>query len=102
MPSKKIAIVTAASRGMGAACARELAEQDYTVVLMARSEDVLELARNLGGLGIIGSVSDTQALADVVNQTLAAFGRIDAVVNNTGHATKGICWRYLTKPGMMG
>jgi NAD(P)-dependent dehydrogenase (short-subunit alcohol dehydrogenase family) len=86
---KKVAIVTAASRGMGAACARELAEQDYTVVLMARSEDVLELAQNLGGLGIIGSVSDAQALANVVNKTLAAFGRIDAVVNNTGHAPTG-------------
>jgi NAD(P)-dependent dehydrogenase (short-subunit alcohol dehydrogenase family) len=74
---------------MGAACARELAEQDYTVVLMARSEDVLELAQTLGGLGIIGSVADPEALANVVNQTLAAFGRIDAVVNNTGHAPTG-------------
>lgn len=40
MNTHKVAIVTAASRGIGAGCARELAAQGYTVSLMARSESI--------------------------------------------------------------
>ena len=45
----KVAIITAASRGMGAACARELAEKNYHVVLMSTTDSVLALADELGG-----------------------------------------------------
>jgi NAD(P)-dependent dehydrogenase (short-subunit alcohol dehydrogenase family) len=44
-----VALVTAASRGMGAACPRELAARGYRVSLLARSPDVEALARELGG-----------------------------------------------------
>jgi NAD(P)-dependent dehydrogenase (short-subunit alcohol dehydrogenase family) len=47
MDSQKVAIITAASRGIGAACARELAAQGYRVSLMARSPEILDLF--LGG-----------------------------------------------------
>lgn len=86
---EKVAIITAASAGIGAACARELRRAGYTVSLLARSEAVLDLAAELGGLATRGSVADPEALERLVRGTLEAFGRIDAVVNNTGHPAKG-------------
>jgi len=44
-----VALVTAASKGMGAACARELAARGYRVSLLARGSEVEALARELGG-----------------------------------------------------
>jgi NAD(P)-dependent dehydrogenase (short-subunit alcohol dehydrogenase family) len=84
MNSQKIVIVTAASRGIGAGCARELAAQGYIVSLMARSESVLDLAQDLGGTAIQGSMSNLQDLERLVESTLDKFGRIDAVVNSFG------------------
>jgi len=85
----KVAIITAASQGMGAACARTLATQGYKVVLMARSERVIHLANELGGVGLQGSVTETEDLKRLVDLALTSYGRIDAVVNNTGHAASG-------------
>ncbi|NET31501.1 MAG: SDR family oxidoreductase [Cyanothece sp. SIO1E1] len=84
MAPKKVVIVTAASRGIGAGCARELAAQGYTVSLMARSEGILDLAQELGGIAIQGSISNAQDLEQLVQTTLDKFGRIDAVVNSFG------------------
>jgi NAD(P)-dependent dehydrogenase (short-subunit alcohol dehydrogenase family) len=89
MPEQRVAIVTAASRGIGAECARELVARGYTVVLLARSKAVHALAEELGGLGYVGSVAQEADLAGVVRQALDTYGRIDAVVNNTGHAATG-------------
>lgn len=84
-----VAIVTAASKGMGAACARELARRGWRVALMARGEEVEALARELGGIAIRGSTSSDADLGRTVQATLDAWGRIDGVVNNTGHPPKG-------------
>ncbi|WP_193195887.1 SDR family oxidoreductase [Nostoc sp. MG11] len=84
MNSKKVVIVTAASRGIGAGCARELAAQGYTVSLLARSESVLGLAQELGGIAVQGSMSNLQDLERLIQTTLDKFGRIDAVVNSFG------------------
>ena len=84
MHSKKVVIVTAASRGIGAGCARELAAQGYTVSLMARSERVLNLAQELDGIAVQGSISKLEDLERLVQTTLDQFGRIDAVVNSFG------------------
>ncbi|MBD2246805.1 SDR family oxidoreductase [Nostoc sp. FACHB-888] len=84
MNARKIVIVTAASRGIGAGCARHLATQGYTVALMARSESVLDLAQELGGIAVQGSMSKLQDLERLVQTTLDKFGRIDAVVNSFG------------------
>jgi len=84
-----VAIVTAASSGIGAACARELAGRGYRVALLARSTAVTDLANELGGTAVQGSVSEAADLERLVQHTLDRFGRIDAVVNNTGHPAKG-------------
>ena len=82
MSQKKVAIVTAASRGIGAGCAKELAAQGYTVSLMARSPSILDLANELGGIGLQGSLTHSEDLQQLVSTTLDRFGRIDAVVNS--------------------
>jgi NAD(P)-dependent dehydrogenase (short-subunit alcohol dehydrogenase family) len=89
MSDVRVALVTAASRGMGAACARELAERGYALGLLARSPEVHDLAREVGGVAVQGSVAEEADLARLVEETRARFGRIDAVVANTGHVAKG-------------
>lgn len=89
MSDGPVAIVTAASRGIGAACARTLAARGYRLSLLARSEGVHALAAELGGIATAGSVTESVDLEAAVEKTLAAYGRIDAVVNNTGHPAKG-------------
>lgn len=79
-----VAIVTAAGRGIGAACARELAGRGYALVLMSPSGASVTLAEELGGLGINGSVTEPEDLERLVSATLERHGRIDAVINNTG------------------
>lgn len=89
MTETKTAIVTAAGKGMGAAIARELAAHGYKLSLMSPSGSAETLAKELGGVGIAGSVTEPADLETLVNLTLTRFGRIDAVVNHTGHPPKG-------------
>jgi NAD(P)-dependent dehydrogenase (short-subunit alcohol dehydrogenase family) len=88
MPDK-VAIVTAAGKGVGAAIARELAASGYRLSLLSNSDGALQLAPELGGIGMIGSVTEPADLEKLVHSTLEKFGRVDAVVNNTGHPPKG-------------
>ncbi len=89
MVADRVAIVTAAGRGIGAACARELAARGYAVVLMSQSEAASELAQELGGIGTTGSVTEPVDLEQLVDAAVAAYGRVDVVVNNTGHPARG-------------
>lgn len=89
MPELPIALVTAASRGIGAACARELASRGHRVVLMSRSPDVDTLAAELGGKSLRGDVASAADLERLVQAARDSYGRIDVVVNNTGHVAKG-------------
>lgn len=85
----KTAIITAAGKGIGAAIARELAGSGYRVSLLSKSDGALKLAKELDGIGMTGSITDPADLTTLVESTLKTFGRIDAVVNNTGHPPKG-------------
>ena len=87
--NNKTAIVTAASKGIGEACARKLSKKNYNLVLMSSSEKIHVLADELDCTGIVGSVTEPDDLERVVHSTLASYGRLDSVVNNTGHAPKG-------------
>jgi NAD(P)-dependent dehydrogenase (short-subunit alcohol dehydrogenase family) len=86
---QKVAIVTAASSGIGEACARELRQQGYQLSILARSPRVHDLAIELGGIATQGTVADPIVLERLVSSTLERYGRVDAVVNNTGHPAKG-------------
>jgi NAD(P)-dependent dehydrogenase (short-subunit alcohol dehydrogenase family) len=88
-PGSKVAVVTAAGKGMGAACARELATRGYSLALMSRSGKATDLASELGGVGLAGSITKESDLRTLVDKTLDAYGRIDAVVNSTGHPPTG-------------
>ena len=89
MSARNVAIVTAAGRGMGAAIARELSSQGYALALLSPSGAAEKLAQELGALGLTGSVTEPADLEGLVDRTLGRYGRIDAVVNNTGGVPKG-------------
>lgn len=89
MAERKVAIVTAGGKGMGAAIARALAARDYALALMSPGGSAEALAEELGGIGVKGSVTEPKDLERLVAAAMEAHGRIDAVANNTGFPPKG-------------
>ncbi len=87
--TSKVAWITAAGSGIGAACARRLAADGWQVALLSSSGKAEALAAELGGLGVTGSVLETADLQRFADAALARFGRVDAVVNSAGHGPKG-------------
>jgi NAD(P)-dependent dehydrogenase (short-subunit alcohol dehydrogenase family) len=85
----KVALITAAGRGIGAGVAHELHQRGYQLGLLSPSESATRLGKELGGIGIQGSVLEPKDLSRFVEEVLARWGRIDAVVNHTGHPPKG-------------
>jgi short-subunit dehydrogenase len=86
----RIAVITGASQGIGAAAARELARHGCRVALAARSEDLLnQIAseiQTLGGhaLAIPTDVSDPAQIKTLARAVLDKWGRIDIWINNAG------------------
>ena len=86
MSDRKTALVIAAGQGIGAATAQALAAQGWRVGLMSTSAACETLAAELGGFARRGSVTETADLQGLVDLALKETGRVDAVVNNTGHS----------------
>ncbi|MFM0291411.1 SDR family oxidoreductase [Paraburkholderia megapolitana] len=88
--STKVAIVTGASQGIGRSTAIRLARDFTSIVLVARNRENLEqTAAEVTKAGatpllIDADLSEPEVAQDVVNQTLAACGRIDALLNIAG------------------
>lgn len=93
----RVAVVTGASRGIGKALAIRLAEEGADVVVAAKSEQsterlpgsIYETAEVIGGLGrkalaIQTDVRDEDAIRNMIERTIAEFGRLDILVNNAG------------------
>ncbi len=86
----KVAIVTGASRGIGAAAARAFADAGARVVVAARSEQELDaLATEIvaaGGeaLPAATDVTEPASVQALVERTAAAYGRLDCAFNNAG------------------
>jgi 3-oxoacyl-[acyl-carrier protein] reductase len=93
MPNQqtKAAIVTGAARGIGAAVAERLARDGFAVTVnyagsAGEAESVVTRIRNAGGnaRAIQADVSDPAAVRSLFDQTEAAFGPCDVLVNNAG------------------
>ena len=86
----KVAVITGAGRGIGAATALALAEAGSDVVLSARTEEQLkEVAAGVEKLGrravvVAADLSDLDAVAALADTAAAELGRLDIVVNNVG------------------
>jgi acetoin reductase-like protein len=81
----KAALVTGGARGIGFAIAQRFAEEGASVAVLAlHEESAARAAREIGGVGIAGDVADEESVARAVEQTVAAFGRLDVMVNNAG------------------
>lgn len=86
----QVAIVTGASRGLGAGVAERFARAGASVVITARSADLLERQadhlRKLGGhvLAIPADVSDPEQVGALIEQAVLTFQHIDILVNNAG------------------
>jgi 3-oxoacyl-[acyl-carrier protein] reductase len=88
--SKSVAIVTGASQGIGQATAIRLAHDFSALVLVARNranlERTSEAVRAAGAEALVidADLAQAEAAQTVVGQTLAAFDRIDALINIAG------------------
>jgi 7-alpha-hydroxysteroid dehydrogenase len=86
----RVAVITGGGRGIGAGCARALAEAGADVAITARTREQLEsVAADVQGLGqralvVPGDVSDLATIDSLVDATIAEYGRLDIVVNNAG------------------
>jgi 7-alpha-hydroxysteroid dehydrogenase len=86
----RAAIVTGAGRGIGAACALALAEAGADLVIASRTEEQLQsVAKEIDAIGrhalvVAADVNDNDTVAALVDRCIAAYGRVDVVVNNAG------------------
>jgi NAD(P)-dependent dehydrogenase (short-subunit alcohol dehydrogenase family) len=87
--TQKVCLVTGGGRGIGGAVAREMATRGYKVALMSPSESCETLAAELGGVARRGVAQSDADLKGIVDTAMQAYGRIDAVLNHTGHPPKG-------------
>lgn len=85
----KVAIVTAAGKGIGAACARRLAADGWKVAALSPSGGAERLAAELGSWGVTGSLTEPADVERLVAGALDRWGRVDGLVVNAGHPPKG-------------
>lgn len=85
----RVALVTGAAQGMGAAHARRLAAGGATVAIndIRDSAELTALAEEIGGLTAVADVSDPQACTRLVEDVVAAAGRLDVLVANHAYMT---------------
>ncbi|MGE7270420.1 SDR family oxidoreductase [Brevibacillus panacihumi] len=92
----RTAIVLASSKGLGKATARCLAEEGANVTICGRDEAALALVKaelqQLTGeepLSVVADVTQANDIARIVDETVARFGGVDILVNNSGGPTPG-------------
>lgn len=88
MQERKVALVTAGGSGMGAAAARRLAQDGYSVAILSSSGKGEALAKELGGVGVTGSNLVNDDVRRLVDLAMERWGRIDALVNSAGHGPR--------------
>src|SRR5258707_13821584 len=93
--SSRAILITGASSGIGAATARALAAPDAAIALHARknragADTVAQAVREAGGKALVleGDLAKPGTARRLVDETAAAFGRLDVVVSNAGFADR--------------
>src|SRR5262249_10113280 len=92
----KVALVAAASKGLGRAIAEALAHEHAQLAICARGEPALRKTAEEIGVGtgatvhaVPGDLSQTEGIARVARSTLERFGRVDVLVTNAGGPSVG-------------
>jgi 3-oxoacyl-[acyl-carrier protein] reductase len=99
MLTDKVAIITGASRGIGRSIAVALAGQGAKVVASARNAEALEglvaeiKAQGGEAIAVVADVAVEVDANNLVDQAVAAFGRVDILVNNAGITRDGLLLR---------
>jgi 3-oxoacyl-[acyl-carrier protein] reductase len=99
MTEKRVAFVTGASRGIGAAIARRLAKDGLHVVAVARTADKLQdVVNQIQGEGgsadvVTCDISNATALAEAIEAVIEKHGHLDCLVNNAGITRDGLILR---------
>ncbi len=95
MPESRVVIVTGAARGIGRACARRFADDGCHVVVAdveeeAGAQTAEEISgKNGGALYVKCDVGDRLDVHNLIAETLAAYGRLDVLINNAGIVAPG-------------
>ena len=88
--STPVALVTGAAGGIGRGCAAQLAAEGYAVVIADLRGDSAQatadelIAQGRPALGVCVDITDPQACAEMIARAVAAFGRVDVLVNSAG------------------
>ena len=94
--TRKVAVITGASSGIGKACALAFSKKGYHVVLAARNEaklaEVVTACKSLGNdaLAVKTDVSVESDCKNLMHQAISTFGRIDVLVNNAGISMRAV------------
>jgi NAD(P)-dependent dehydrogenase (short-subunit alcohol dehydrogenase family) len=78
---QKVAVITGASQGIGAALVKAYRDRNYRVVATARS---IKPSNDDDVLSVAGNIADPKTAERVIAEAMARFGRIDTLVNNAG------------------
>jgi NAD(P)-dependent dehydrogenase (short-subunit alcohol dehydrogenase family) len=79
--SRKVAVITGASQGIGAGLVKAFRDRDYRVVANSRS---IKPSSDPDVLTVAGDISDRAVAERLIQEALSRFGRIDTLVNNAG------------------
>ncbi len=93
----KVAIVTGAARGIGAACAQALAAEGAHVVVndILHPDETISAIRSAGGSASAGvaDVTDRRAVDSVVSETIKSFGHVDILVTNAAYSDRELFYK---------
>lgn len=88
--AKKVTVITGGGTGVGAALARLLNERGHDVVIAGRRAEPLEaVAKDSNALVVVGDLATEEGSQNLIDQTLAKFGKIDNLVLNAGIVRNG-------------